>query len=68
MSERLGQSRRQEFGSSISFLRRYWWVLALVVLAILVGVIYLLSHLSAADSEMYPTTMLRAQQVLVQLC
>ena len=42
-----------------SVLRRHWWVLAIVVLVVLVGIIYLLSHLSAADSEMYPTTILR---------
>jgi len=51
-----------------SMLRRHWWILAIIVLLALVTIIYLLSHLSAADSEMYPTTMLRAQQVLVQLC
>ena len=42
-----------------SNLRRHWWVLAVVVFLVLVGIIYLLSHLSAADSEMYPTTILR---------
>jgi len=47
---------------------KLWWVLPLVVLIVLVAIIYVLSHLSAADSEMYPTTMLRARQVLVQLC
>ena len=40
-------------------LRRHWWVLAIVVLVVLVGIIYLLSHLSSPDSEMYPTTILR---------
>jgi hypothetical protein len=39
--------------------RRPWLLLALAVLVVLVGIIYLLSHLSAADSEMYPTSMLR---------
>jgi hypothetical protein len=39
--------------------RGHWLVLALIVLVVLVGIIYLLSHLSAADSEMYPTSMLR---------
>lgn len=34
-----------------------WWLLPLAVLAILLAIIYALAHLSAADSEMYPTTM-----------
>jgi hypothetical protein len=43
----------------MSILRRHWWVWALLVLFVLVGILYWLSHLSAADLEMYPTTMLR---------
>ncbi len=49
-------------------LRKYWWLLALVVLILLVAAIYLLSHLSAADSEMYPTTMLEMRMTTFQLC
>jgi len=51
-----------------TILRRYWWVLIIIVLVVLVAIIYVLSHLSAADSEMYPTTMLRTQQVSAWLC
>ena len=51
-----------------SILRRHWWVLALVVLVVLVGIIYLLSHLSAADSEMYPTTMLARYVANLHMC
>ena len=51
-----------------SMLRRHWWILIIIVLAVLVAIIYVLSHLSAADSEMYPTTMLPAQQVRAWLC
>jgi len=48
--------------------RRLWWVLPLVVLLALIAVIYLLSHLSAADSEMYPTTKLDQAVVAGRLC
>ena len=51
-----------------SFLRKHWWLLSLVVLIALVMIIYLLSHLSAADSEMYPTTMLCVQRAVLRLC
>ena len=50
------------------FLQRRWWLLAVLVLLLLVGVIYLLAHLSAADSEMYPTTRLRMQNANVRMC
>jgi hypothetical protein len=33
-----------------------WWLLPLVVLLFLIGIIYVLGHMSAADPEMYPTT------------
>ena len=49
--------------------RKLWWILPLLVLIVLVVIIYVLSHLSAADSEMYPTTMLRARQpTAIRLC
>lgn len=35
---------------------RLWWIPALVVLLMLIGIVYLLGHLSSADSEMYPTS------------
>jgi hypothetical protein len=38
--------------------QRLWWLLPLTVLMVLLGVFYVLGHLSAADSEMYPTTLL----------
>jgi hypothetical protein len=38
--------------------RKTWWLLPLAVLAFLLVIIYVLVHLSAADSEMYPTTRL----------
>jgi hypothetical protein len=49
-------------------MRKLWWVLPLVVLIVLVAFIYVLSHLSAVDSEMYPNTMLRAQESIARLC
>jgi Family of unknown function (DUF5989) len=48
--------------------RKLWWLLPLIVLLVLLGVIYLLSHLSAADSEMYPTTLLRRGLTNLRLC
>ena len=37
---------------------RFWLILSLAVLMALIGVVYVLVHLSAADSEMYPTSAL----------
>jgi len=37
---------------------RWWWLLPLVVLFLLIGAFYVLGHLAAADPEMYPTTFL----------
>ncbi|MGB7844201.1 MAG: DUF5989 family protein [Candidatus Acidiferrum sp.] len=37
--------------------RRLWWLLPLAVLMGLVGIIYVLGHMSSADPEMYPTTL-----------
>ena len=53
---------------ALASLQKRWWVLAVLVLLLLLGVIYVLAHLSAADSEMYPTTMLCAQQAIARLC
>ena len=53
---------------SVPLKRKLWWILPLVVLILLVAIIYVLSHLSAADSEMYPTTMLRVQRAILRLC
>jgi hypothetical protein len=36
--------------------RKMWWLLPLLVLVVLIGLIYVLGHMSSADSEMYPTT------------
>jgi hypothetical protein len=35
---------------------KVWWLFPLVVLLFLIGIIYVLGHMSAADPEMYPTT------------
>jgi hypothetical protein len=42
----------------IQWRHRLWWLLPLVVLILLIGTFYVLGHLSAADPEMYPTTLL----------
>ena len=36
--------------------RKLWWMLPLAVLLLLIGMIFALSHMSSADSEMYPTS------------
>lgn len=68
MNKETGQIANEPSSVRGGVLRKNWWVLALVVLVVLVGVIYLLSRLSAADSEMYPTTMLRQQLANLNLC
>ena len=35
---------------------KLWWMLSLAVLIVLIGIVYVLGHLSSADSEMYPTS------------
>jgi uncharacterized membrane protein len=47
-------------GGAIALLwqRKNWWLLPLGVLVLLLVIIYVLVHLSATDSEMYPTTQL----------
>jgi len=37
--------------------RKLWWLLPLAVLLVLIGILYVLAHMSSADSEMYPTTL-----------
>ena len=59
-------SREQTMRQSVW--RRHWWVIAMVVLVVLVGIIYVLAHLSAADSEMYPTTKWLPQQYIERMC
>jgi hypothetical protein len=39
---------------------RLWWVLPMCVLFLLVGIIYALGLMSAADPETYPTTLQKA--------
>lgn len=43
---------------------RLWWLLPLAVLLLLLGVMYVLEHLSSADSEMYPTSLRRYSSLL----
>ncbi len=33
-----------------------WWLPALIILMVLVGIVYVMVHLSSTDSEMYPTS------------
>ena len=35
---------------------RLWWMLSLAVLLGLIGIVYVLGHLSTADPETYPTS------------
>jgi uncharacterized membrane protein len=35
---------------------KMWWLMSLMVLIVLLGILYALTHLSSTDSEMYPTT------------
>jgi hypothetical protein len=46
--------------SSLAFLwqRNIWWLSPVVIPVLLLAIIYVLARLSAADSEMYPTTQL----------
>lgn len=44
-----------------------WWLPAVVVLLVLVGIVYLIGHLSSADSEMYPTSSFQTSTYL-RLC
>ena len=42
-------------GLLVAFWRnRLWWMLSLAVLLGLIGIVYVLGHLSAADPETYP--------------
>jgi preprotein translocase subunit SecG len=68
MSEQHSRALSQSKSGPGSLLRRHWWVLTLIMLFVLIGIIYLLSHLSAADSEMYPTTMLSRNLSIFRLC
>jgi Family of unknown function (DUF5989) len=60
MSEPEKQVQQEQTGGALAFLwqRKVWWLLPLGVLVLLLTIIYVLGHLSAADSEMYPTTQL----------
>lgn len=46
---------------------RGWWLPAVVVLLVLVGIVYVMGHLSSADSEMYPTSSFQTSTYL-RLC
>jgi hypothetical protein len=47
--------------------QKSWWLLPLVVLLLLIGAFYVLGHLSAADPETYPTTLINVTSSL-HLC
>ncbi len=47
--------------------RKAWWLLSLAVLLLLLGILYALVHMSAADSEMYPTS-LRSTTLSFRFC
>jgi len=47
--------------------RKVWWLLPLMVFILLIGILYVLGHMSAADPEMYPTTHLQ-KGVYVRAC
>lgn len=48
--------------------RKIWWILPIAVLFLLIGIIYLLGHMSSADSEMYPTTQRLQTPNIVHIC
>jgi len=52
MNESGNEARQASAGRG----RKMWWLLPLLVLFLLIGIIYVLGHMSSADSEMYPTT------------
>lgn len=45
-------------GGLFDFLRqrKSWWLVPLAVLCLLLGILYVLGHMSSADPETYPTT------------
>jgi hypothetical protein len=53
-----GMRRSEATGSLFSFLwqRKSWWLLPVAVLFLLLGILYVLGHMSSADPETYPTT------------
>jgi len=57
MSEGRAIEQAQEKGL-LAAIRKYkwWWILPLFVLTIIIIAAYVLSHLSSTDSEMYPTS------------
>ena len=58
MSDLEGAQRTQEADGVFGFWRqcKSWWLLPLVVLILLLGILYVLGHMSSADPETYPTT------------
>ena len=47
--------------------RKTWWLLPLMVFILLVGILYVLGHMSSADPEMYPATQLE-KSAYVRAC
>ncbi len=58
MSGQISESQ-QEAGAGVLnavWRKKSWWLPAVVVLLVLIGIVYVLGHLSSTDSEMYPTS------------
>ena len=59
MSDRISEIQPGATGGgilSVAWKHKLWWLPALVVLLALIGIVYVLGHLSSTDSEMYPTS------------
>ena len=65
MSDLEGAQRTQEADGVFGFWRqrKSWWLLPLAVLILLLGILYVLGHMSSADPETYPTTRLESAAV-----
>ncbi|HEY2120871.1 MAG TPA: hypothetical protein VGH37_16900 [Candidatus Acidoferrum sp.] len=51
----------------VAWRHKGWWLPAVVVLLVLLGIVYVMGHLSSADSEMYPTSSFQTSTYL-RLC
>ena len=56
-NKEIAQQSNAGYGFAVILWRlKGWWLPALVVFLMLVGIVYAIGHLSSADSEMYPTS------------